>query len=51
MMAAAVHPADPQKVCCISRCGQVFATEDAGKSWREYRLPDDVGDAYKVVCC
>ena len=38
MMAAAVHPADPAKVYCISRCGQVFGTEDAGKSWREYPL-------------
>ena len=50
MMAAAVHRSDPGKVYCISRCGQVFGTEDAGKSWREYRLPEDVGDAYKVVC-
>ena len=51
MMAASVHPADPGKVYCISRCGQVFGTEDAGRSWREYRLPEDVHDAYKVVCC
>ena len=50
MMAAAVHRSDPGKVYCISRCGQVFGTEDAGNSWREYRLPEDVGDAYKVVC-
>ncbi len=50
MMAAAVHPADPAKVYCISRSGQVFGTEDAGKSWKEYRLPEDVHDAYKVVC-
>lgn len=51
MMAAAVHPTDPAKVYCISRCGQVFGTEDSGRSWREYRLPEDVGDAYKVACC
>ena len=50
MMSVAVHPADPARVYCISRCGQVFGTEDAGTSWREYRLPDDVQDAYKVVC-
>ena len=50
MMAAAVHPADPAKVYCVSRCGQVFGTEDAGKSWREYRMPEEVGDAYKVAC-
>ena len=50
MMAATVHRGDSAKVYCISRCGQVFGTEDAGKSWREYRLPEDVGDAYKVAC-
>jgi len=50
MMAASVHPVDPARVYCISRAGQVFGTEDAGKSWREYRLPEDVQDAYKVVC-
>ena len=51
MMAATVDRSDPAKVYCISRCGQVFGTEDAGRSWREYRLPEDVGDAYKVACC
>ncbi len=51
MMAAAVHRGDPAKVYCISRCGQVFGTEDAGASWREFPLPEDVHDAYKVVCC
>lgn len=50
MMAAAVDRSDPAKVYCISRCGQVFGTEDAGASWREYRLPEDVHDAYKVAC-
>ena len=30
MMAAAVHPRDPARVYCVSRCGQVFGTEDAG---------------------
>ena len=51
MMAATVHPRDPAKVYCISRCGQVFGTEDAGQSWREYLLPAGVHDAYKVICC
>ena len=51
MMAAAVHPRDPATVYCISRCGQVFGTADAGQSWREYRLPEGVHDSYKVVCC
>lgn len=51
MMAVAVHPRDAAKVYCISRCGQVFGTEDAGRSWREYALPERVCDAYKVICC
>ena len=50
MMAAAVHPADPERVYCVSRCGQVFGTEDAGSSWREYRLPQNVQDVYSVAC-
>ena len=50
MMAATVHPQDPKRVYCVSRCGQVFGTEDAGETWREYRLPDGVEDVYAVAC-
>jgi len=50
MMAVAAHPRDPARVYCVSRCGQVFGTEDAGASWREYRLPDGVEDVYAVAC-
>lgn len=50
MMAAAVHATDPARVCCVSRCGQVFGTEDSGGSWREYRLPEGVHDVYTVAC-
>ena len=50
MMAVAAHPRDPARVYCVSRCGQVFGTEDAGASWREYRLPEDVEDTYTVAC-
>jgi photosystem II stability/assembly factor-like uncharacterized protein len=49
MMAAATHAADAKRVYCVSRFGQVFGTEDAGETWREYRLPDDVRDAYAVA--
>ena len=31
-MSTAVHPHDPATVCCVSRCGQVFATADTGAS-------------------
>ena len=50
MMSANVHPADPDRVYCVSRCGQVFGTEDAGASWREYQLPEGVQDVYAVAC-
>jgi hypothetical protein len=50
MMAASVHPTDPKRVYCVSRCGQVFGTEDDGASWSEYRMPEEVGDAYAVAC-
>lgn len=50
MMAVAAHPSDPARVYCVSRCGQVFGTEDAGASWREYPLPKGVQDVYTVAC-
>jgi photosystem II stability/assembly factor-like uncharacterized protein len=50
MMAVAAHPRDAARVCCVSRCGQVFGTEDGGASWREYLLPEGVQDVYTVAC-
>jgi photosystem II stability/assembly factor-like uncharacterized protein len=50
MMSANVHPADPARVYCVSRCGQVFGTEDDGASWREYPLPQGAHDVYAVAC-
>ena len=48
MMSLALHPRDPAQVYCVSRCGQVFGTQDAGKSWRESPLPVD--DVYAIAC-
>ena len=50
MMSSAVHPRDAATVCCVSRCGQVFATTDTGASWRESQLPKDVKDVFAVAC-
>jgi photosystem II stability/assembly factor-like uncharacterized protein len=50
MMAVALHPRDPEQVYCVSRSGQVFATRDGGRAWREQRLPDGVTDVYTVAC-
>jgi photosystem II stability/assembly factor-like uncharacterized protein len=50
MMALALHPRDPEQVYCASRCGQVFATRDGGRTWRESQLPDGVDDVYALAC-
>ena len=41
---------DPNQVYAISRVGQVFGTQDGGKSWSETRLPEGVRDATAVAC-
>ena len=50
MMGVAVHPKDPNQVYGVSRFGQVFGTQDGGKSWNETRLPEGVRDVYAVAC-
>jgi photosystem II stability/assembly factor-like uncharacterized protein len=50
MMGLALHPRDPDRAYCVSRTGQVFATEDGGRGWRESRLPDGVLDVYAIGC-
>jgi photosystem II stability/assembly factor-like uncharacterized protein len=49
MMSVAQHPRDAARVYCVSRCGQVFGTEDDGASWTEYPLPAGVEDVYSVA--
>jgi photosystem II stability/assembly factor-like uncharacterized protein len=51
MMAMALHAKDPDQVYCATRGGQIFGTQDGGKSWREYPLPSGVQDVYAVSCC
>jgi len=50
MMALGLHAKDPGQVYCCAREGQVFGTQDAGKTWQEYPLPADVHDVYAVAC-
>ena len=50
MMGLALHPRDPDRAYCVSRTGQVFGTEDAGRAWREDRLPEGVRDVYAIAC-
>jgi len=50
MMGVAVHPHDPNQVYGVSRFGQVFGTQDGGRSWHETRLPAGDRDVYAVAC-
>jgi photosystem II stability/assembly factor-like uncharacterized protein len=50
MMAVALHPTDPNQVYGVSRFGQVFGTQDGGKSWHEHRLPEGARDLYALAC-
>jgi photosystem II stability/assembly factor-like uncharacterized protein len=50
MMAVALHRADADQVHCATRTGQVFGTEDGGRTWREHRLPGGVQDVYAAAC-
>lgn len=50
MMAVALHSGDPDQVYCVARKGQVFGTQDGGRTWREHRLPEGVEDVYAIAC-
>jgi len=50
MMAVALHHHDPDQVYCVSRTGQVFGTQDAGRTWHEHPLPPEVKDVYAIAC-
>jgi photosystem II stability/assembly factor-like uncharacterized protein len=50
MMALALHPRDPEQIYGVTRCAQVFGTQDGGRTWRESRLPEGVQDVYALAC-
>jgi photosystem II stability/assembly factor-like uncharacterized protein len=50
MMGVIPHPTDAGQVYAISRAGQVFGTQDGGKSWSESRLPEGSRDSYCIAC-
>jgi photosystem II stability/assembly factor-like uncharacterized protein len=50
MMGVIPHPKDANQVYAISRAGQVFGTQDGGKSWSESRLPEGTRDSYCIAC-
>ena len=49
-MSVAASAETPDRVYCAARRGQVFGTEDGGKSWQSYPLPDGVEGVYAIAC-
>jgi photosystem II stability/assembly factor-like uncharacterized protein len=50
MMGVALHHRDPDQVYGVTRHGQVFGTQDGGRTWSESLLPDGVADVYAIAC-
>jgi photosystem II stability/assembly factor-like uncharacterized protein len=50
MMNMALHGKDPDQVYCATRFGQVFGTQDGGKTWSEHQTPEGMTDIYTVAC-
>src|SRR5262245_40378901 len=48
-MIVAPSPSNPDRVWCAARRGQVFGTEDGGKSWQQHRLPGGVEGVYALA--
>ena len=50
LMTVAESVTTPDRVYCAARRGQVFGTEDGGKSWRAHQLPHGVQGVYALAC-
>jgi photosystem II stability/assembly factor-like uncharacterized protein len=49
LMIIAESPANADRLYCATRKGQVLGTEDGGKHWRAYQLPDGVEGVYALA--
>lgn len=49
LMTVNVNDANPDRVYCAARLGQVFGTEDGGTSWNEAPLPEGVVDVRAIA--
>jgi photosystem II stability/assembly factor-like uncharacterized protein len=49
LMTIAASHSNPRRVYCAARGGQVFGTEDSGKTWRSYRLPGGAQGVYSLA--
>jgi photosystem II stability/assembly factor-like uncharacterized protein len=50
LMAVATAAKSPERIWCAARRGQVFGTEDGGRTWSEHPLPPDVEGVYALAC-
>jgi len=50
VMAVGLHPDNPDVVFYAARQGQVFGTEDGGRSWREHAMPSGCIGVYAIAC-
>jgi len=49
LMTVTVSKADPNRIFCGARLGQIFGTEDGGKNWVSLPLPEGVQDVRAVA--
>jgi photosystem II stability/assembly factor-like uncharacterized protein len=49
-MQLALHAGDANQVYGAARNGQIVGTQDFGKTWHEYRMPQGCEDVYGVAC-
>jgi photosystem II stability/assembly factor-like uncharacterized protein len=50
LFAIAFDPRQPRRMYCASNGGEVFASEDGGRSWAERPLPDGATQVYAMAC-
>lgn len=50
LMSVAQSARDPARIFCGGRGGQVLGTDDGGRTWNEFPMPDGVEDVYTVAC-
>lgn len=49
LMIVAPSVSNPDRVWCAARRGQVFGTEDGGKTWQQHQLPGGVQGVYALA--
>jgi photosystem II stability/assembly factor-like uncharacterized protein len=49
LMIIAEDAANPDRVYCATRKGQVLGTENGGRDWRAYQIPDGVEGVYALL--